>query len=274
MSSVQDVQPVTLRIDNRDVLPPSMSTARFVLLLWGLAGCGKTTLAATAPGTKLWILFDGGGTDSIIGMPNILVLDLSGEKHQITAKLNSDDPFGLERVLQAHPEIETIVFDSLTAYTALALENAVASITKATLQHPTLQGYGHRNALVMRACTSLLRLTKRTGRNMIFIAHEDAPAVNDDGVVMHITVALGGKLASSIGIQLSEIWWLSDTGREHRIAIRNCRMRQPMKSRMFNGAQSPEFTWRYDPATGKGGMITDWIDAWKRNGGKKIALPA
>jgi hypothetical protein len=271
---VTDDHVVQLRIDNRDVSAPALSTARFVLLLWGLAGCGKTTLAATAPGKKLWLLFDNGGTDSIIGVPDILVLDLSGEKHQITAKLNSDDPFGLEKVLNANPDIETIVFDSLTAYTALALENAVASITKATLQHPTLQGYGHRNALVLRACTALLRLTKRTGRNIIFIAHEDAPTVNDDGVVMYITVALGGKMANAIGIQLSEIWWMSDTGKEHRIAVRNCRTRQPMKSRMFNGMAAPEFVWRFDPTTWKGEGITHWIAKWKHNGGKKIPLPA
>jgi phage nucleotide-binding protein len=259
-------------INGREASIPSTTSARISLLLWGAAGCGKTTLAATAPGKKLWLLFDPDGANSLIGRDDVHVVDLSGEKHIIVTQMMQENPLRLEQILTENPDITTVVFDSLTAYSILATENAISGVKSATTANPGLKGYGHRNAVVLRSVVSLMRLTKRMNKHIILIAHEDSPTVNDDGHVIHISVALGGKMTSSIGMQLSEIWWLNDTGKQHRIAIRNVRQRMPMKSRMFD-LREGEFTWNYDPNTFTGDGIDTWFAKWQANEGKKIPTP-
>lgn len=270
---MSDEQEPQLILGNRAVQTTSPDNSRISLLLWGMAGCGKTTLAATAPGKKLWILFDPDGTLVLQGRKDVLVLDLSGEKHSIIERFKLDDPFNMERMLIDHPEIETVVVDSVTSLTLLATENAVHHVKSATIENPGVKGYGHRSALVLRACVSLMRLTKRLNRNIILIAHEDTPTTNDDGVVMYISVSLSPKMTNNVGMQLSEIWWMSDTGKERRIAVRPVRSRTPMKSRMWDVSGSGEFIWRYDAAKWEGPGISDWFEMWKNNGGKKLPLP-
>lgn len=260
-------------IDGRTLRTPGDVDARISLLLWGASGCGKTTLAATAPGGKLWLLFDPDGTNSIPGRNDVLVCDLSGERNTIVVKFKSDDPLFIEKILRDNPWIETVVFDSVTSFSILCTENAVAVVKSATIENPGLKGFGHRNAIVLRACVSLMRLTKRMNKHIIIIAHEDTPTVNDEGVVMHITLALGGKMTNSLGMQLSEIWWMSDTGKERRIAVRNVRQRQPMKTRMFDGTRG-EFVWKFDANKWEGEGISTWHDRWRANSGRKIQLPS
>lgn len=267
-----DTERPVIKLDGRELKSPSATDSRISLLLWGASGCGKSTLAATAPGGKLWILLDPDGTNSLIGRDDILVCDLSGERQQIVTKFMSDDPLGIERMLKDNPWIETVVFDSVTAFGILATENAVSVVKSASLTNPGLKGYGHRNAIVLRACISLMRLTKRLNKHIIIIGHEDSASVNEDGVVQFITIALGGKISNSLGMQLSEIWWQSDTGKERRIAVRNIRQRQPMKSRLFDSTKG-EFVWRFDANTWKGEGIETWVNQWKANNGKKIPLP-
>jgi hypothetical protein len=79
-------------------------------------------------------------------------------------------------------------------------------------------------------------------------------------------------MTNSLGMQLSEIWWMQDTGKERRIAVRNVRQRQPMKTRMFDNRLG-EFTWKYDAAKWEGEGIDTWFDRWKNNNGRKIPLP-
>lgn len=261
-------------LGNRPLTGVNDLDLRMAILLWGDAGCGKTTLASTAPGVKLWILFDPDGVTSLAGRDDILVLDLSGDSHRIVERMKDDNPFGIEKLLTEHPEIETVVFDSATAFATLATENAVATVKSATIENPGLKGYGHRNAVVLRAITALMRVTKRFNRHFICISHEDTPDKNEDGTVNFITLALGGKMVNQIGLSINEIWWMADTGKERRIAIRNVRGRKPMKSRMFDlTTGTGEFQWKYDASTWTGDGISTWFQQWKDAKGHKIPLP-
>lgn len=262
-----------IQLGNRTLTGVDDVSLRIALLLWGDAGCGKTVLASTAPGKKLWIQFDPDGVLSLRGRDDIVVLDLSGEKHTVLDQMKSDNPFGLEKVLLEHPEIETVVLDSLTALAVLASENAVANVNSATNENLGLKGYGHRNAVVLRIVTSFMRLTKRLNRHIILICHEDSPTTDDKGVVLHITLALGGKQTNQIALTLNEVWWMADTGKERRIAVRPCRNRKPMKSRMFDGSTSPEFLLKYDAGKWSGDGIESWFKAWQGSGGRKLPLP-
>lgn len=250
--------------------------SRFSLLLWGPAGCGKTTLASTAPGKILWINFDPDGTDSLRGISEwedkFLILDLSSQKHSITQKFKTDDGLGIGKIL-ADPEhnIQTVVVDSLTAYSQLAVEAGIDVTKGATLERPSPGAYGARNALTLRMIQAILRLTAQHNKNVIFITHEDAPVTNDEGAVLYITMQLGGKLPDQAALQISEVWFMNDTGKERRIAVRPVRARKPMKSRMFDTSDSKynEFIWPYqtnkpDPKY----EIATWINEWKAAGGK------
>ena len=88
-----------------------------------------------------------------------------------------------------------------------------------------------------------------------------------------VSILVGVKMQSEIPIKLSEVWYLEDTGKDHKITIRSSRLRKPMKSRMFVTSGDSSFTWSFDPETWKGEGIGDWYKAWVDNSGKKIALP-
>lgn len=243
------------------------------LLLWGMAGCGKTSLASTAPGVKLWIQFDPGGALSLSGRDDILILDLSADNHiQMFEKFKQTSPYSLDAFLNEHKEIETIVVDSATTLAIKATENAVHGVKSATVENPGLKGYGHRNSLVLMVIIKLFQLANKHNRHFICISHEDTPVIDENGATMFITTALGGKMTNQLGIQFHEIWHMLDTGRERRIAIRPIRQLRPMKSRMFTGSE--EFVWRNDLKDwNKGDGIKTWIEKWKENKGGKISTP-
>ena len=261
-------------LGGKPLTSPGNSDYRIAMLLWGQAGCGKTTLAATAPGKKLWVLFDPDGDVSLRGRDDIQVLDLSSERHMsMVEKLKTDDPYGIEKFLKENEDVKTVVLDSATALASVATENAIFHVKSATLENPGMKGYGHRNAVVLRVITTLMRITKRLNRHFICISHEDTPEKNNEGIVTQISLALGGKMTSQVGLQISEIWWMSDTTKERRIAVRPIRQYRPMKSRMFDVSGSGDFVWQYDPMNWKGDGIETWYNKWKEGKGTKIPIP-
>ena len=56
----------------------------------------------------------------------------------------------------------------------------------------------------------------------MFIAHEAAPHLNDQGVVMSITMSLGGQLTTNAPIDFSEVWAMEDTGRRDASLFVQC----------------------------------------------------
>ncbi len=245
--------------------PPS----RFSMLLWGPAGCGKTTLAASAPGKKLWINFDPDGTDSLTGRDDFMLLDLAAAGKSVVQKFKTDDGLGLGKILSDDTMgIDTVVVDSLTSYAQLAVEEGISLTKGATLERPSPGAYGARNALTLRLIAGLLRLTHKYNKHIIFITHEDAAVTDDDGHVLYITMQLGGKLPDQAALQISEVWFMNDTGKDRRIAVRPVRSRKPMKTRMFDvGVGSvQEFTLK--PEHTIEGFWNQWIQA---NG--KIPVP-
>lgn len=255
---------------------------RFSLLLWGQAGCGKTTLACSAPGGKLLISFDADGYKSVNNRDDIVVMDLASEPMAIVDKFSVDDPllpfngknYPLSTFLKSD-DIKTVVVDSVSAFTQLGLEKGIKVTNGATLERPSPGAYGARNALTLRMMTCILRITGRYNKNVIFITHEDDGGVkNKDGEMLHITMLLGGKLASQTSLQISEVWHLSDDGKHRKIMVRPGRMRKPMKTRHLNTDKGFELTSKYnqfgpDAPYGEG-SIANLIERYEANGRKKI----
>lgn len=278
-------QPVsTIKLGNYELNAPNEKTQRISMLLWGSTGCGKTTLASTAPGKKLWISFDPDGTVSIANRAkahnDIIVLDLAAEKDNIVEKFKVADPLGLTKFLTDNPDIETVVVDSVTNFGDKALTHGVETAKGtnkgrgASLEDPGFAGYGNKNTWTRLMVKHLLEVTGKLNRHIIFIAHEDKPEKNDQGAVLFITIMLGSSLSEQVPLQISEVWAMTDTGKERRIAVRPCRSRKPMKTRMFiANAAEPEFKWNYDADTLKGDGIAEWYAAWKANNFAKLQLP-
>jgi hypothetical protein len=256
--------------------PAGEAIKRMSVLLWGDAGCGKTIFASTAPGQKLLINFDPDGPASISMRDDVTVLDFSGEPETVVTKFAKNDPIGLDKFLEEHPEFDTVIFDSTTTFSELALKEAVKKYPKSDLLNPGLQGYGARNGIVLETVRSLLRVTGKHNRHCIIIAHEASPTTNDQGVVLFITMNLGGQLPSNIGIKLSEIWRMSEANKVRKISVRPCRGYKPMKSRMFRADGEPEFLFKYDPEkpdSENDHTLANWYEQWKQGSGKKLELP-
>ena len=263
----------------------SMKQRRMSLLLWGMSKCGKTTLAATAPGKKLWISFDPDATAPLGACKDeILELDLSGQPDRVVERFK-DEKSGMcreiDKLLGEDDTIDTVVVDSVTSFGTKALTHGVEvakSTTKgrsATLEDPGFSGYGNKNTWTRLLVSNLLKITARHNKHIIFIAHEDKPEKTSEGVVLFITIMLGSSLAQQVPVELSEVWHMEIAGSrgEHRIQIRPCRSYKPMGTRMFRTTGEPEFNWNFDPDTWEGEGIADWYDAWRAADFAKIPIP-
>lgn len=260
----------------------SSAVGRLSMLLWGPSGAGKTTWACSAPGKKLIINFDPDGFKSVAYRDDVDVLDLSDKGHKILESFTKtpDDPLGLSKAIENY---DTIILDSVTSLSQLALERGVALSatqsrggTPASIEFPGLQGYGARTTVSVLALKSLLRVTGRYDKHFIAITHEDEPTTDDKGQTLYISMMLGGKIKNNVALQISEIWFVNDTDKGRRVLVRPARGRQPMKTRMFDSSGAPEFNLSYNadqPDEGQDSSIAAIWQRWNDSGKKKISLP-
>lgn len=246
------------------------------MLLWGPSGCGKSILAATAPTKRLILLFDPDGDKSIKrDTINNLVMDLSSQPPSIVEDAKLTNPFGINDLLTAHQDIQTVIVDSVTAFASQAVAYSAGhkSAPGAVFENPSMSGYGFRNRFTLGLAKNLLTVTGKHNRNIIFICHEDVPKLNDKGEIVSITILLGGSLPEEVPLQISEVWNLRDAGKKRFLTVRSAGYRKPMKSRMFDTRTQVEFESTYDSVTEKGITISSLLDRWKENSYNKISLP-
>lgn len=260
-------------------MPPSVvvnksTLNRVSMLLWGSAGCGKTTLANSAPGKRLYINFDPDGTTSLPVSDDTLLLDYSSEPDRVVDEVKSINPFGLEQIFKDHPDIQTVILDSVTAFATKATAYSVGhkNAPGAAFENPSMSGYGFRNRFTLGLCKSLLLVTGKHNKNLILICHEDVPKTNDKGEIQRITILLGGSLPEEVPLQISEVWHMRDTGTERRISVRPSGLTKPMKSRMFNTTTESEFVASTKAIPSKV-KLSDLFDLWRQNKYDKIELP-
>src|SRR5215472_8829481 len=108
---MNDVVASPLKLMGVPIEAPSARDMRIALLLWGSAGAGKTTLAATAPGRKLVLMCDPDGELSLVDRDDIQHVMRLYVLNPLTAvqEFKKPDPYGLTRFLTDHPEIETVI---------------------------------------------------------------------------------------------------------------------------------------------------------------------
>lgn len=251
---------------------------RMALLLWGDAGVGKTTWAATAPGGKLWLSFGDQEHVPVAKRKDVTVANFSGTNYEeIFKHAQNDNPFGLDQILRDNEDIHTVVCDSVTALSEGALHKAVSMRLGAgkgftpTMEHPGLSAYGGRNAIVLEVLRGLLRVTAKHGVHLILTAHEADPEKDQlTGENLFYTIMLGGKLVKNNTHRLSEIWYMSLDGDRRSVAVRPTRKRRPMKTRMFSSRGPAEFQLDYDAEKPDAGQMTiaSFVDQWSSSNGK------
>jgi hypothetical protein len=271
----------TLELNGVPVTALAAQEYQLSILLWGKAACGKTVAAVTAPGKKLWILFDPKGTASLGPRDDVLVADFASYPIHKLQDFKEDGTMknALKKVLLANPDVETIVVDSVTQFAENALAHAIVSRVGATakfqpsFEAPGMQAYGARLAVTMSMIRMMLLIAGEHKKHIIFITHEGQPDKDDNGVTREITLMLGGGLPSAVPLKISEVWYMRDTGKDREIFVRPFQYYSPMRSRMFRTQQASSFKFRYDLETGQGEGIADWYKRWSDSGFTKIDLP-
>src|SRR4029078_11220812 len=73
---------------------------RMVMLLWGQAGVGKTTWAATAPGNKLWLSFGDNEHVPVSSRKDVWRVELFGlSPDEIFKHGVGSNPFGIKQII-------------------------------------------------------------------------------------------------------------------------------------------------------------------------------
>lgn len=269
-----------MQLGNIEVQSTATKRETLIMLLWGKPGCGKTVLAATAPGRKLWLQFDPAGTASLSRSDNILVADFSGYKPAQLANFKQGGIIekDLMKLIETS-NIDTVVVDSLTSFGQLALNYAILSGTgsrgtfKATIEQPGQTGYGVRSAMILDFCTMVIRVCSDLKKHCIFTAH-DGESMSADGSITEITIALGGQGKTALPAKISEIWHIEDTGKQRLVYVRAHGLKRPMRSRMFALGDKTNFTLQYNQEKEQGDGIKEWYEAWQTAGFNKIELPS
>jgi len=142
------------------------------MVLWGEAGCGKTTFANTAPGKRLLINFDPDGYQSLAKDENTILYDMSHEPNSyVVEQAKSGDPFGLKKILTDNPDIKTVILDSITKFADRATINAIGKAPGSTFENPGPSAYGYRNRYTLQLVANVLVATGTLTKHVIFICH-------------------------------------------------------------------------------------------------------
>lgn len=218
--------------------------------------------------------FDPDGTASLPVSDDTLLLDYSGEPDSCVENVKSSNPFQLDSILKNDESIQTVVVDSVTAFVTKAVAYSVGHkyAPGSVFENPGPAGYGFRNRHALGLCKSILQVTGRYVRHVIFICHEDVPTLNSEGAVQAITVLLGGSLKEEVPIHISEVWHMVDRINSRAVQVRSGGVYKPMKSRMFDTTQGSEFDIS-NKANPSKVTLTKLFDDWKTNNYEKLRLP-
>lgn len=196
------------------------------ILLWGEPGVGKTVLASTFPGLAIadadnnlhvlkssWYR-ENYETPDLIGFETIREeTDSRGQVKKATA-LNKLIDF--INAADEHPDVKTIVIDSLTAVQTFAMNlgieiNSAMGRSKTKFHKkkhkiliPTQADYGAEISAFSQLMDNLAALDK----SIICIAHEREELTDSGAVSSRTPMLIGSAVRSSVGRWFQEVWYL------------------------------------------------------------------
>ena len=221
-------------------------------IIWGDAKTGKTTWAMSLPGRKLLINFDPDGYVSVAHRNDFDTFDLA---NMPATEAISNAKKVASWIVENGDKYESVIVDSLTTLSSVALEDAVLRCigkTKnftPTLEVPGLQGYGGRTTNVQSVVEKIMRATGQKGLHCFFIAHKDDPEFDEDGKnSVQQTLMLSAKIRTNAALIVSEIYQLSlAPGNRRTVNLAPVGHLQPMGSRIFDTVKVPKFSLAYSP---------------------------
>lgn len=273
---------VELDLNGVKLRPPSATNERLSMMVWGISGCGKTALASTLPGRKLWVQFDPDATASLGGRDDIQVADYSELPLSKVADFKEAGAMETPIInLLKTNAFDSVVIDSCTTFSDMALVHGITSGKangkdfRATIEQPGITGYGLRNRYVLSMARMFLRATAMTNKHVCFICHEAPPEKNKDGQIISITVLLGGALPTEMPMIISECWHLREDNGRRTVYVRPFGLWRPMRTRMFKTevASDVSFPFEWNLYTRKGEGVSDWYERWRANSFAPIVLP-
>ena len=153
------------------------------VLVYGMAGAGKTSLAKTAPG-KVLVISAEAGLLSIKDATNVDAIEVkeASELMQLHELLNT-----------GQLQYDTVCLDSISEISELLLQQE-----KARHKDPR-KAYGE----VQESVTNVMRAFRDLHMHVMFICKEEK--VNSDGIFMHEPKMVGTKLGQSITYFFDEV---------------------------------------------------------------------
>lgn len=275
-----------MNIDGLPITSPDVDTSRFVGIIWGLPGQGKTPLVATSEPPILFIMFDHDGWKSIQHMDDrFRLLNLTGNDETIVDKFESLNTVffkDLEKYIKAEG-IRTICLDSVTSFLDKCLVRGIQRAgplgnERPSLVAPGMRGYGARSMLIRQCVMNLHTLASRNNCHFIITAHEKNEYGKDakgDEVLEEITLLLGGEAFVQVPKHFSEIWRLEEKQGQKQVQLRPHGKVRIVRTRMFDtrNLNPPKFVWDFDTYDWKGEGIQQWMERWKANKGRAIKCP-
>ena len=153
------------------------------ILVYGMAGAGKTTLAKTCPG-KVLVISAEAGLLSIKDADNVEAIEVkeAAEVMELHDALKS-----------GKLQYDTVCLDSVSEISEILL-----TWEKSRSKDPRM-AYGN----VQESVTNLMRAFRDLHMHVLFLCKEDV--VNDDGVLRHAPKMVGTKLGESITYFFDEV---------------------------------------------------------------------
>ena len=173
-----------MEIQNRIVSPQKLVQNQGAkILVYGMAGAGKTTLAVTAPG-KVLVISAEAGLLSIKDASNVEAIEVK----------EASEVMELHDALKSGKlQYDTVCLDSVSEISEILL-----TWEKSRSKDPRM-AYGN----VQESVTNLMRAFRDLNMHVLFLCKEDT--VNDDGILRHAPKMVGTKLGESITYFFDEV---------------------------------------------------------------------
>ena len=173
-----------MELSNRIVSPQKLVQNQGAkILVYGMAGAGKTTLAKTAPG-KVLVISAEAGLLSIKDARNVEAIEVK----------EASEVMELHNALKSGTlQYDTVVLDSVSEISEILL------VWEKSRSKDPRMAYGN----VQESVTNLMRAFRDLNMHVLFLCKEDV--VNDDGILRHAPKMVGTKLGESITYFFDEV---------------------------------------------------------------------